>query len=75
MPDGDAAKRPARRLFAFSLLYLFLLFAVLLAEWGFCRNGGMTAMAADDEGVRLTEAQLKRRRARSMAMALALGAW
>ncbi len=35
MPDGDAAKLPARRLFAFSLLYLFLLFAVILAEWGF----------------------------------------
>jgi heme O synthase-like polyprenyltransferase len=26
--------RPARRLFAFSLLYLFLLFAMLLAERG-----------------------------------------
>jgi hypothetical protein len=33
----------------------------------------MTAMAADDEGVRLTEAQLKRRRSRSVAMAVALG--
>ncbi len=34
----------------------------------------MTAMAADgDEGVRLTEAQEKRRRGRSIALALALG--
>ena len=34
-PDGDTAHLAARRLFAFSLLYLFLLFAVILAEWGF----------------------------------------
>jgi protoheme IX farnesyltransferase len=34
MPAGDAAKLPARRLFTFSLLYLFLLFAVILAEKG-----------------------------------------
>jgi protoheme IX farnesyltransferase len=30
--EGRAADRAARRLFAFSILYLFLLFAVLLAE-------------------------------------------
>ncbi len=40
MPDGDAAKLPARRLFTFSLLYLFLLFAVILAE------KGLTGLAA-----------------------------
>ena len=34
MADGDQAMRPAKRLFAFSLLYLFLLFAMLLAEEG-----------------------------------------
>ncbi len=34
MPADDAAKLPARRLFTFSLLYLFLLFAVILAEKG-----------------------------------------
>ena len=34
MPAADAAKLPARRLFTFSLLYLFLLFAVILAEKG-----------------------------------------
>ncbi len=34
MPAGDTAKLPARRLFTFSLLYLFLLFAVILAEKG-----------------------------------------
>ena len=34
MPADDAAKLPARRLFTFSLLYLFLLFAVILAERG-----------------------------------------
>ncbi len=34
MPESDVAKLPARRLFTFSLLYLFLLFAVILAESG-----------------------------------------
>ena len=29
---GDAAERSARQMFHFSLLYLFLIFAVLLAE-------------------------------------------
>jgi protoheme IX farnesyltransferase len=35
MPEEDREMRPARRLFAWSLLYLFLLFAVLLVENGF----------------------------------------
>jgi protoheme IX farnesyltransferase len=30
--EGDAAEQAARHLFAFSILYLFLLFAVLLVE-------------------------------------------
>jgi protoheme IX farnesyltransferase len=34
-PDNDGQHLAARRLFTFSLLYLFLLFAVILAEWGF----------------------------------------
>jgi heme O synthase-like polyprenyltransferase len=32
--EGDVGERPARRLFAFSILYLFLLFAVLFMEQG-----------------------------------------
>ncbi len=32
MPDGDTAMKPAKALFGFSLIYLFGLFAVLLAE-------------------------------------------
>lgn len=32
MPDGDAAMRPAKRLFTFSIVYLFALFALLLGE-------------------------------------------
>jgi protoheme IX farnesyltransferase len=32
MDDGDTMMRPARQLFTFSLLYLFLLFVMLLAE-------------------------------------------
>ena len=34
MPEDDREMRPARRLFGFSLLYLFLLFAALLVEHG-----------------------------------------
>jgi len=33
--DADALERPARQLFAFSILYLFLLFAVMLGEHAF----------------------------------------
>jgi len=32
--DGERAERAARDLFAFSILYLFVLFAVLLVEGG-----------------------------------------
>jgi protoheme IX farnesyltransferase len=35
MPEADREMRPARRLFAWSMLYLFLLFAILLVENGF----------------------------------------
>jgi len=35
MAEGDREMRPARRLFAWSMLYLFLLFAILLVENGF----------------------------------------
>jgi protoheme IX farnesyltransferase len=31
-PEGEAARRPARKLFGFSILYLFVLFAVRLVE-------------------------------------------
>ena len=73
---------PAKRLFGFSILYLFALFAVLLAEWGL---GGLLApgpfsmrhaMAekSNDPGVVLTDEQKRQRRNRSIAMALVLGA-
>jgi protoheme IX farnesyltransferase len=35
MPADDTEMKPARRLFAYSMLYLFLLFAILLVEGGF----------------------------------------
>jgi len=38
--EGEAADRAAKNLFAYSVLYLFLLFAVLLVEQGFGINGG-----------------------------------
>jgi protoheme IX farnesyltransferase len=39
MPAGDTEMKPARHLFTYSMLYLFLLFAILLVE------GGMRGMA------------------------------
>jgi protoheme IX farnesyltransferase len=38
--EGEKAARAARHLFAYSVLYLFLLFAALLVEHGFGINGG-----------------------------------
>jgi protoheme IX farnesyltransferase len=38
--EGEAADRAAKNLFAYSVLYLFLLFAVLLVEQGFGIDGG-----------------------------------
>lgn len=40
MPPTDRATLPARWLFKYSLLYLFLLFAIMFAEHGFARAGG-----------------------------------
>jgi protoheme IX farnesyltransferase len=44
MDAGDAFMGPARKLFAFSLLYLFLLYAVLLAE-AMLRSAGPTVVS------------------------------
>jgi heme o synthase len=38
--EGEAADRAAKHLFAYSVLYLFLLFTVLLVEQGFGVDGG-----------------------------------
>jgi protoheme IX farnesyltransferase len=38
--EGEAADRASKNLFAYSVLYLFLLFAVLLVEQGFGIDGG-----------------------------------
>ena len=38
--EGEEADRAAKNLFAYSVLYLFLLFTVLLVEQGFGINGG-----------------------------------
>ena len=42
--EGEAAERAAKNLFAYSILYLFVLFAVLLVEHGFGLNGGVLAL-------------------------------
>ena len=41
--EGEAADRAAKNLFGYSVLYLFLLFAVLLLEHGFGIGGGSLA--------------------------------
>ena len=74
--EGREADAAARRLFGFSILYLFLLFAVLLVEH-LARRGSFEVATvalvmnsdADEERQRL-----KRQRMRSLAIALALGA-
>ena len=38
--EGEQADRAAKNLFAYSVLYLFLLFAVILVEQGFGIGGG-----------------------------------
>jgi protoheme IX farnesyltransferase len=38
--DGEEAERAAKNLFAYSVLYLFLLFAVIIVEHGFGIGGG-----------------------------------
>jgi heme o synthase len=38
--EGEAGERAAKHLFAYSVLYLFLLFTILLVEQGFGINGG-----------------------------------
>jgi heme o synthase len=74
---GDVGERPARRLFAFSILYLFMLFAVLLVEQGLrvlpakCQVGWhqQSDCAATATVSRLTETGSPRpRRLASMSM-------
>jgi protoheme IX farnesyltransferase len=42
--EGETAERAAKNLFAYSILYLFVLFAVLLVEHGFGLNVGALAL-------------------------------
>ncbi|HML90956.1 heme o synthase [Methyloceanibacter sp.] len=42
--EGEAADRAAKNLFAYSILYLFVLFAALLVEHGFGFEGGLTPL-------------------------------
>ena len=77
--QGHAA---SKQMFAFSILYLFLLFAMLLVDRLSARAvrpfRGMTTSAVMNEdkpetGIKLTEQQLRARRARSIAIAVSLG--
>ena len=72
---GPEAERAAKNLFAYSVLYLFLLFAVLLVEQGFGIDGRssipllLDLVMTDDEDERQ-----RRQRMRSLAIAWALAA-
>jgi len=59
----------SKQMFAFSILYLFLLFAMLLADR---LSGGVFGHFAET-GIKLTERQQRARRARSIAIAVSLG--
>ena len=74
----SAARQAAQRLFGFSILYLFIVFAALLIEARL-----FVAMDAERHGdpmgeeratVVLSKEQARSRRTRSIAIALALGA-
>ena len=65
--------RPRSKLFAFSLLYVFVLFAALLVDNVLARLGLALMSDEPDDGIVLTEEQKRRRRARSIAIALSLG--
>ena len=72
--EGEAADRAAKNLFAYSVLYLFLLFAVLLVEQGFGIDGQHAAVAL---GVVMQDAEKerqRRQRMRSVAIAWILAA-
>ena len=72
--EGEAADRAAKNLFAYSVLYLFLLFAVLLVEQGFGIDGSTLPSLL---GVVMQDAEKerqRRQRMRSLAIAWALAA-
>ena len=73
-----AAEQAAKQLFAFSILYLFVLFAVLLVEQGMDLPRLLMVTAMPRKKTRMASfspsEQKKARRARSIAIALSLGA-
>ena len=77
MADDDRAMKPAKALFAYSLLYLFAIFAAYLADCVVAAracHGGSMSMIEEAELVTLTERQKKAQRNRSVAIGLALAA-
>jgi hypothetical protein len=70
MPDGDEKMIPAKKLFGYSLLYLFAIFTALAVDGlvaKFFARGGLIM-----DQVELTEQQKKARRSRSVALAVVL---
>ena len=45
MPDGDIAMKPAKKLFAYSIVYLFVIFSALMVDhlvlWLTASTGGL----------------------------------
>ena len=76
-PKARRAPSAARQMFAYSILYLFVLFAVLLIESvagaGRMKRPDEDAMDDKPERVELTEEQKRSRRSRSIALAVILG--
>ena len=77
MPDGDRAMRPAKALFAYSLLYLFAIFTAYLADVVVQRCWRCREHDVMDSKTASRSRQARRRRAatRSVAIGLALAAF
>ena len=72
--EGERATAAARQMFAYSIVYLFGLFAVLLIESVAGRVGRMRMpWTTSPNRVELTEEQKRSRRSRSIAIAVVLG--
>ena len=72
--EGAEAERAAKNLFAYSVLYLFLLFAALLVEQGFGLSHSSHPAALDLVMTDEEDERQRRQRMRSLAIAWALAA-
>jgi hypothetical protein len=71
MPEGDEKMVPAKKLFAYSIFYLFAIFSALMIDH-LIATLWLTAGGCLMELVTLTDAQKKSRRGRNVALGLVL---